>query len=228
MEANLPARRRFPPANWGAGAAVIGLLVALAVPIFLAAPIALVTGSTAAHPNTAATVTLQALSEAAFFVAAVVVASLDGGTSRESLRRLGWRRPGPSSLKWMGVAVGAYIAFTIAYVGLIGEPNQKNVTEDLGPLPSQIVLIAVMAPISEETCFRGMLFGGLRERLPRLAAALIGGSIFGVLHVFNGIDVVPPLIVFGVILCLLYERTGSILPGIVLHILNNSVALLGS
>ena len=37
----------------------------------------------------------------------------------------------------------------------------------------------------------------------------------------------PPLIAFGFILALLYERTGSIVPGILLHMLNNSVALLG-
>ena len=41
------------------------------------------------------------------------------------------------------------------------------------------------------------------------------------------ISAVPPLIVFGVILALLYEKTGSIWPGILLHMLNNSVALLG-
>ena len=31
----------------------------------------------------------------------------------------------------------------------------------------------------------------------------------------------PPLIVFGFLLALLYERTGSIMPGILLHMLNN-------
>ena len=36
----------------------------------------------------------------------------------------------------------------------------------------------------------------------------------------------PPLIAFGFILALLYERTGSIVPGILLHMLNNTVALL--
>ena len=38
----------------------------------------------------------------------------------------------------------------------------------------------------------------------------------------------PPLIVFGFLLALLYERTGSIIPGILLHMLNNTIALLGS
>ena len=62
-----------------------------------------------------------------------------------------------------------------------------------------------------------MLFGGLRERLPRCAAALIAGAVFGALHAFTGITAVPPLIAFGFILCLLYEKTGSIVPGMLLH-----------
>jgi hypothetical protein len=121
-----------------------------------------------------------------------------------------------------------YLLITIAYVRLVGEPNQTNIAEDFGPVGFQVILIAIAAPISEEVCFRGMLFGGLRQRLPRLGAALVSGSIFGILHVFTGIGVVPPLIAFGVILALLYEKTGSIVPGIMLHMLNNSVALLGS
>jgi membrane protease YdiL (CAAX protease family) len=72
-----------------------------------------------------------------------------------------------------------------------------------------------------------MLFGGLRERLPRIAAALLSGLIFGGLHGLTGLTAVPPLIVFGFLLALLYERTGSIVPGILLHMLNNAVALLG-
>ena len=59
------------------------------------------------------------------------------------------------------------------------------------------------------------------------AAALISALVFGGLHATTGISAVPPLIVFGLVLALLYEKTGSIIPGILLHMLNNSVALLG-
>ena len=43
----------------------------------------------------------------------------------------------------------------------------------------------------------------------------------------TGISVVPPLIAFGFVLAVVYEKTGSIVPCILLHMLNNSVALLG-
>jgi membrane protease YdiL (CAAX protease family) len=144
----------------------------------------------------------------------------------ESLRRLGVRPFRPSALKWMAVAVGAYLLFALVYSALILEPEQEDIADGFGPIPVQILLIVFAAPLSEELCFRGMLFGGLRERLPRAPAALIAGAVFGILHAFTGISAVPPLVALGFIFCLLYEETGSILPGVLLHMLNNSVALL--
>ena len=127
----------------------------------------------------------------------------------------------------MAAAVVAYLLFATLYSLLIVQPHQKDIAEGFGAVPVQVLLIVIAAPISEEVCFRGMLFGGLRERLPRIGAALLSGVIFGGLHALTGVSAVPPLIVFGFLLALLYEKTGSIVPGILLHMLNNSVALLG-
>ena len=126
-----------------------------------------------------------------------------------------------------GAAVVLYLAFTILYSTLIIVPHQKDIAKGFGPIPIQVLLIVFAAPVTEEVCFRGMLFGGLRKKLPRIVAALICGLIFGGLHAITGVTAVPPLIVFGFLLALLYERTGSIVPGMLLHMLNNSVALLG-
>ena len=157
----------------------------------------------------------------------ILLAMMRGADSlRTALRRLGVRSFKPSAFGWMALAFALYIAFTIFYSVVITEPKQKDIAESFGPTGIQILLIVIAAPIAEETCFRGMLFGGLREKLPRLVAALITGLIFGGLHVLTGITAVPPLIVFGFLLALLYERTGSIVPGILLHMLNNSIALL--
>jgi membrane protease YdiL (CAAX protease family) len=125
----------------------------------------------------------------------------------------------------MGLTVVLYLAFNIFYSAVITEPHQQDIAKGFGAIPIQILLIVVAAPVSEEICFRGMLFGGLREKLPRIAAALLCGLIFGALHALTGVTAVPPLIVFGFLLALLYERTGSILPGMLLHMLNNIVAL---
>jgi len=122
---------------------------------------------------------------------------------------------------------GAYLFAAFAYTAFVGQPHQKDIAEGFGAVPVQVLLIVFIAPLSEEVCFRGMLFGGLRNHMPRLAAALVSALIFGALHALTGLSAVPPLIAFGFILALLYEQTGSIVPGIVLHMLNNSVALIG-
>jgi len=171
---------------------------------------------------------VQLATAVGFLMVPMAIAAQRGAaTMGEIVARLGVRRFQPSALKWMAAAVGAYLLFALLYSALIVQPHQKDIAEGFGTIPIQVLLIVVAAPVSEEVCFRGMLFGGLRERLPRLAAALISGVIFGGLHALTGISAVPPLIVFGFILALLYEKTGSIIPGILLHMLNNSVALLG-
>jgi uncharacterized protein len=170
----------------------------------------------------------QLATELGFLLVPFALASMRGSTSiQESLRRLGFRRFKASAFGWMAATFALYIAFTIFYSLVITEPKQKDIAESFGPTAIQVLLIVIAAPIAEETCFRGMLFGGLREKLPRLAAALICGLIFGALHALTGITAVPPLIVFGFLLALLYERTESIVPGILLHMINNSIALLG-
>jgi membrane protease YdiL (CAAX protease family) len=156
-----------------------------------------------------------------------IAAQRGAATMGEVLGRLGVRRFRPSALKWMAAAIGAYLLFATAYSLLIVQPHQEDIAKGFGTIPVQVLLIVVAAPVSEEICFRGMLFGGLREKLPRLGAALIAGIVFGGLHALTGVTAVPPLIVFGFLLSLLYEKTGSVVPGILLHMLNNSVALLG-
>lgn len=235
MEGNLTVdpvagqpKRRFPYANWGPGGALIGVVLALGAGIVFSVPgVVLGHKPHGNHLTTFGNLWAQGATEAGFLLVSLAVASMRGGGGiREALRRLGVRAFQPSAIKWMGVAIGIYLLFIAFYGALIVEPHQEDIAEALGPIATQVLLIAILAPISEEICFRGMLFGGLRERLPRLAAALVTGVIFGGLHAFTGITAVPPLMVFGFLLSLLYERTGSIVPGILLHVLNNSVALL--
>jgi len=175
----------------------------------------------------AATALVQLATALGFLLVPFAIAASRGSTPRVAAARLGLRGFQPSALLSMLAAAGAYLAFGIAYALIVGEPRQEDIADKLGAIPVQVLLIVVAAPISEEVCFRGFLFGGLRERLPRVAAALISATIFGALHATTGISAVPPLIVFGLVLALLYERTGSIVPGILLHMLNNSVALIG-
>jgi len=105
-------------------------------------------------------------------------------------------------------------------------PQELGVDGSTAALVSVAILVCVLAPIAEELFFRGFCFTALRRRLGMLPAAVLTGIIFGAIHL-GGTDVefIVPLMVFGFLLCLLYVRTDSLLPCIVLHALNNALAL---
>jgi membrane protease YdiL (CAAX protease family)/uncharacterized RDD family membrane protein YckC len=145
--------------------------------------------------------------------------------------RLGLRGFAPSALGIAALAYLAYIVFAAIYAPLFS-PEQEDVTRDLGVDEGGVaavlagVLIVGVAPFSEEVFFRGFMYGGLRRRMPVLAAAGISGLIFGLLH-YTGPDslaVVPQLAVLGILLAWLYERTGSLWLPIMLHVVNNAIA----
>jgi membrane protease YdiL (CAAX protease family) len=218
--------REFPPSNWGPSGALLGVLLAIVLGLLLGVP-ALAFNDGEGDLTTTGNVLAQVATVLGFLLAPLAIARSRGAASlAESLRRLGVRGFRPSAFKWMAAAVGAYLLFAILYTAVAGEPEQEDIADGFGPIPVQVLLIVFGAAIGEEILFRGMLFGGLRERLSPLPAALVAGTIFGALHAVTGISAVPPLIALGVIFCLLYEKTGSVVPGIILHGLNNSVALL--
>jgi CAAX protease family protein len=214
--------------TWGPREAILGVLGALVAGLLLGIPALIVDNP---PPNgdlsTGANIWLQLATVVGFVGASLYVATRDGAALPLALRRLGVRPFRPAAIGWMLLAAFAYLVLAALYAALVGTPKQDDIASSFGPVWVQVFLIVICAASSEELCFRGMLFGGLRKRLPAIGAALVSGAIFGGLHAITGITAVPPLIIFGVVLALLYEKTGSILPGVILHALNNTVALLG-
>ena len=88
-----------------------------------------------------------------------------------------------------------------------------------------IISIAIMAPLVEELLFRGAIQGYmLRKEMKPLHAILIASAIFGIVHM-NPIQI-PFAFAIGLIFGWLYYRTGSVVPGIIGHFINNSIACL--
>ena len=88
-----------------------------------------------------------------------------------------------------------------------------------------IISITIMAPLVEELLFRGAIQGYmLRKGMKPLNAILIASAIFGIIHM-NPIQI-PFAFAIGLIFGWLYYRTGSLVPGIVGHFINNSIACL--
>ena len=88
-----------------------------------------------------------------------------------------------------------------------------------------IISITIMAPLVEELLFRGAIQGYmLRKGMKPLNAILIASAIFGIVHM-NPIQI-PFAFAIGMIFGWLYYRTGSVVPGIIGHFINNSIACL--
>jgi uncharacterized protein len=161
------------------------------------------------------------------FVAAVVgVAAM---VSRPAPWQFGLRRgPLGTALLMAFIGVLAFFVFEIAYAAIFQPDNPQQVVDDLGANRSTgllvlgAFLVIWIAPVCEEIVFRGFLFRVLRVRLGFWLAAVIDGVLFGLVH--GSLVILPVLAFLGVVLCWVYERTGTLFAPIAIHALNNAIA----
>ena len=91
--------------------------------------------------------------------------------------------------------------------------------------PLGIISIVIMAPIVEELLFRGGMQGHLMRKWKNPAwAILVSALIFGLVH-GNPVQMFFASIL-GVVLGWVYYRTGSLLPGMLMHFINNGMSVL--
>ncbi|KAA6319029.1 hypothetical protein EZS27_031033 [termite gut metagenome] len=86
-----------------------------------------------------------------------------------------------------------------------------------------IVLIALLGPVFEEILFRGAITKVLLKQYSPVKAIVISALIFGIIH-WNPVQIVGGGF-FGLLLAWIYYKTGSLLPGILIHIINNSLSV---
>jgi membrane protease YdiL (CAAX protease family) len=90
--------------------------------------------------------------------------------------------------------------------------------------PWQLVLgtldTVVWTPFVEELTFRGLLYGTLRTRTGPPLAAMASACIFAIAHGYGPTGFLSVLI-SGLLWAIAYERTRSLLPGILAHAANN-------
>jgi membrane protease YdiL (CAAX protease family) len=132
---------------------------------------------------------------------------------------------------WAALALVAFNGFAYLLAEIFGQPKPQALVDDiraedaLGVVIAWGVLVCVLAPIVEEVFFRGFMFTVFARRMGVAWAALLDGAVFGIGHA-GGAEAIQLIALgaFGVALCLLYWRTQSIIPGMALHALNNSIA----
>jgi len=227
--------------HWGAGPAFLALIATFGVTLFVGIP-ALLIGEDTTTGEIVGNAVSSVLQNAAFVAIPVLILAL---LMVGPLRRRDFGLVVPQR-KWVfvGLIVAAFFAYLVLAAGLgvlLGiEGEQDDLPEKLGAKETVLAglviafCVTVFAPIGEEFLLRGVLFPGLRNSLSRVSpmwvaiaiAAIVDGILFGALHVAGSKAIfLPVLALFGVILCLLYQFTGSLYAPIVLHATNNTIAI---
>ncbi len=78
---------------------------------------------------------------------------------------------------------------------------------------------AVFGPIAEEIFFRGFMYKAIKKSIGIFWAMVITSAIFSFLH--THIVGFLPIMVLGMLLAYLYEKTGSLVPSMTVHIIHN-------
>ncbi len=170
------------------------------------------------------------LQDGLLVVMAAVFAAASG--VRPAPGAFGLRKVAPRALGYAALAFAIFYAFLLVWSRLLDSGAKDDAASKLGAndstagLVAVAILVAVVAPLVEETFFRGFLFPALRRAIGWLPAALASGVLFGLVHA-GGTPLIflLPLAVLGFVLCVLYRRTGSIVPGMGVHAFNNALAL---
>jgi membrane protease YdiL (CAAX protease family) len=83
----------------------------------------------------------------------------------------------------------------------------------------------ILTPVGEEILIRGFIYGYLRKKLGVILGLLLQALLFSLMH-FYGYDLnsTVQLFVIGLILGLLYEKTGSIYPAMICHGMLNYIS----
>lgn len=136
----------------------------------------------------------------------------------------------PSRINWgqTATAIIAALAGIIATdlaVDLLSLPDLMRAEfHQMAYSPWGVLAIAIVGPVAEELVFReGIIRPLLRLRIHRWQAVLISAAVFGIIHV-NPAQV-PFAFAMGIILGAIYAKTRSIVLTSLLHIFNNSLAV---
>lgn len=154
-----------------------------------------------------------------------------------SLRDLGFVMPA----RWRYIPIALFFSYAAIVLWSLGiEAVDRYVDRDLSgltegnPIPTDDysfllwavlgVSIVVLAPLSEELFFRGLLYRALALRWAPSLAMLVSGVAFSLVH-FN-VSVFVPFVVIGIVLAWSYTRSQSLWTPIIVHAIVNGFSFI--
>ena len=122
----------------------------------------------------------------------------------------------------------AYTTYVVPGVELQADVVAMLKALDATPLgiALKFIAVALLAPTIEELLFRGYLQTSLTNRMNHHIAIWLAALVFALVHMQP--LATPALMILGAAFGYLYHRTGSLLTCILLHVVNNSAALVFS
>jgi len=139
----------------------------------------------------------------------------------------GFRKPNKAFFWTIPLALVAVYVISAAHDALV-HPRQQDIISQFPHSAAGIVLFVlvavIMAPLFEETFFRGFLFRGFASSWGWVWGALASATVFGLAHL--QLSVFVPLFALGFALAWVYKRTGSLWTSIALHALFNAISVL--
>ena len=92
-----------------------------------------------------------------------------------------------------------------------------------------VIAMVIVAPIYEELVFRGLLWSAISEQFSKsrgtVIASIVTSIIFAVIHLQYGLYEITTIMLLALIFCYARIKSGSVLLPILLHIINNGVAM---
>jgi|GEM_PF-6466874 len=162
--------------------------------------------------------------EGVVFVPAYLLALKKDRAVKFELRKKGI---GQALFLWVAIFLfwQAYLLATNA-LGIVPDVSQVEFFSGLQgkkDWSAAILTVGILGPIFEELYFRGLLFRNLRVYTDFRRASFVSASVFGILH---GLYYFLPLFVFGLLLNYLVERRNSLDASVIVHIINNTAAVI--
>lgn len=167
-----------------------------------------------------------------FFLAPLLLATV---ARRRSAADLGFTAPEWRRCLIVGVGWGMLlylINMLISWVQTLLFPDAAQAQEYIVELLDKaspfetaflLLLLLFMAPVAEETLYRGFFFPALRWRYGRAAAYVLTAAVFAASHM--SLWTLLPVVLVSLGLCRLYEKYGSLWYNIIAHMTWNAVAL---
>ena len=135
---------------------------------------------------------------------------------------------------WYIGAIVIGFAFGFAYYfGLFALTGKPYGAWRLGEKPFQshilivfISLFTILPPITEELFFRGICYNIFRRYLGIIPSITISSFLFTIWHpqsYYDSCIVAIPILLFGIIQCLLLEKLRSVIPLVIIHAVSNLV-----